>query len=125
MISDSNRVYFFTLLLTFIFIFSHQVAQRLLAISIPFIDSYLDPFLCIPFLLSGFVLERRLLLQIQHFRLNFIEIFTIILVLSLIFEYLFPRLTSEFIYDLCDFLAYAGGGCLFYLLTLMDRKMSK
>lgn len=119
-ISPSDRTYFLILFLTGIAIVLHQIAQRFLGISIPFMDSYLDPLCSIPFLLSGFVLERRFLLKIHDFRLNLSEILTITLVLSLIFEYLFPIITSEFIYDLCDFLAYAGGGILFYLLTAFE-----
>jgi len=113
-ISCSDWTYFFMLAAAGDTIILHQIAQRILHWSYPFIDSYLDPFCSIPFLLSGFVLERRWLLKMKDFRLTIFETTVFTIAFSLLFEFVFPYLFPEFIFDPYDFLAYAAGAIVFY-----------
>lgn len=116
-INHVDRPYFYLLLVTGGLLVLHQIAQRLLDISLPFVDSYLDPFLSIPFLLSGFALERRWFFRMRDFQLDGSEILIATTALALLFEFVFPHLISEYIYDSYDFIAYAAGGLLFYLFA--------
>ncbi|MFK7931913.1 MAG: hypothetical protein AB8G22_00295 [Saprospiraceae bacterium] len=95
----------------------HQIAQRILEWQLPFLDSYLDPFCCIPFLLCGFVLERRWLFKIKHFRLSLFDIAILTAGLSLLFEIGFPYFFPDFVFDVYDFVAYAVGAGVFYAVS--------
>lgn len=123
-LTPSARLYLYLLIATADLLIIHQILQRLLDISIPFLDNYLDPFLSIPFLLSGFVLERRLLFKMRDFQLELSEIIFTTIALSLLFEFVFPYLFPVFVYDIYDFLAYAAGAILFYAISVYaDRRI--
>lgn len=93
----------------------HQYMQIYLQISIPWIDNYLDDLLCMPIFLNFLLIERKIL-----FRLPFNHQFTLldtalmILVLSLIFEEIYPLLNPACIKDHWDYFYYFVGGLLFY-----------
>lgn len=105
--------YLYLTLFTGSIIILHQILQKLLGIPLPFLDNYLDPFLCIPFLLGGFTLERRYLLQLKDFQMSRFEIFSATIALSLVFEYIFPLFSRGFVCDPWDFMAYALGAIVF------------
>ena len=94
----------------------HQIAQRLLHWSIPLVDSYLDPLLCMPVLLGILSKERSLVLG-RTYRLPLFDLIVIVIFLSLIFELGFPKWSSAFFYDPLDFVAYGVGALLYYFLT--------
>ena len=93
---------------------SHQFTQKVLGLSIPWADNYLDPLLCMQILLSGFRLEQRWLLGRQ--RLTLFEVLAITSFLSFVFEYLFPRFSSGFTADWWDVAAYFAGAAAFYVV---------
>ncbi|MCB9296782.1 MAG: hypothetical protein H6559_27240 [Lewinellaceae bacterium] len=91
---------------------AHQFTQKVLGLSIPWADNYLDTLLCMPILLGGYRLEQRWLLGRQ--RLSFLEVVAITAVLAFVFEYLFPRFSSGFTADWWDVAAYFAGSLGFY-----------
>ena len=93
---------------------AHQFAQKVLGLSIPWADNYLDTLLCMPILLSGFRLEQHWLLGRQ--RLTLFEVLAITSFLSFVFEYLFPRFSSSFTADWWDVWAYFAGAVAFYVV---------
>ncbi len=95
---------------------AHQFTQKVLGLSIPWADGYLDALLCMPILLGGFLLEQRWLLGRQ--RLSFLEVMATTALLSFVFEYLFPRFSSGFTADWWDVAAYFAGALAFYVLQL-------
>ncbi|MEL6844613.1 MAG: hypothetical protein AAFP02_15490 [Bacteroidota bacterium] len=92
----------------------HQLTQRVLHWSIPLVDSYLDPLLCFPVLFGLFVVERRLV-NGADYRLPIFDGVIMAGVLSLVFEWGFPKWSEQFFYDPLDFVAYAIGVTLFFL----------
>lgn len=94
----------------------HQFTQKVLHISIPFADNYLDDLLCMPILLSLLLLERRWLTGNKNRVFSALEVSIMVLVMSFIFEGLFPYWSSNFTRDYWDIVAYMLGALFFYKL---------
>ena len=100
---------------------AHQISQKLLALQCPFLDSYLDPFLSIPILLGGILLERRFFLSKYYsakekvlYQFSIFEIVILSTFFALLFEVGFPCWSENFTYDSFDFFAYFFGSLVFY-----------
>jgi len=87
---------------------------------IPFLDSYLDPFLAMPILL--YLLDW----EMEYFRtrpqLNVVELIAGFIIFSVIFEWLFPYLSADFTGDIWDIVAYFLGGLLYYGTRVYDEQ---
>lgn len=99
----------------------HQITQKIWLWSLPFIDNYLDPFLSIPILLGAILHERRFLIdkyftnfKASNYHLSILEIIITTTFFAILFEEGFPRWSEHFTKDYWDYLAYFGGGFLFY-----------
>src|SRR5690606_889639 len=93
---------------------AHQVLQKILQVSIPFVDSYLDPLLFLPILLHLILLERRYLFgKGPSYILSWSQMFAVFVLISVVCEVLFPRWSSSFIADYKDVICYLIGGILF------------
>ena len=102
------------LISSLLFLF-HQFSQKVVNYPIPLLDNYLDTLLCMPILLSLLLLEQRQLFKKgAHFRFNAIETIFLVLLLSVLFERLFPWLSPNFTADWWDVLMYLIGGSIFY-----------
>ena len=121
-ISSNERPYFILLAISSFLLIGHQILQRGLQINEPLLDNYFDPFWSIPFLLSGFVLERRYLLKLADFRLSLLEIAVTTIAFGFLFEFVFPEFFPEFFFDAYDFVAYGAGAVLFYLVTIWEQR---
>ena len=96
--------------LIFLALFSiHQLLQKVAGIKWTIIDGYLDDILCIPIILYLWNWEKRLFLRDKKYAIPLLESFVLTVVLALLFEFIFPRLSSGFTYDPYDFLAYGLG----------------
>ena len=95
---------------------AHQLAQKLLGWTLPFLDAYLDAFLSIPLLLGLASAERRWLLGPRGWDgFHAIEVAAMTLALALVFEELFPRLDPERqTRDAWDYAVYALGGLAYW-----------
>lgn len=93
----------------------HQLGQKFLGYSLPVLDNYLDPLLCMPVFLGFILMERRWFFN-PDFVFQAWETVFIVVVLALIFELVFPRLSSGFTADWRDVLLYFAGGAVFYFL---------
>lgn len=120
-ISANERPYFILLAISATLLIGHQILQRLLQINVSFLDYYFDPFWSIPFLLSGFVLERRYLLRVADFRLSLLDMLVTTIAFGFLFEYVFPYYFPAFYFDPYDFVAYFAGMVLFYFVSLMEQ----
>ncbi len=99
-----------------LFVFTaHQILQKGLGVPIPFIDNYLDPLLCMPIFLGFLWAERKILMRKHYWnRFSTSEVMVMTLVLSLIFEEVFPRWNEQLIKDHWDYIAYAIGALIYY-----------
>ncbi len=104
-----NNLFFVGCLLLFVL---HQVAQKGLGLRLPLADNYLDNLLCLPVFLGFWLAERRLLWN-QH-RLAAFETGAAWIILSFVFEVIFPRLSSGFTPDWADVALYGAGALIFY-----------
>ena len=94
---------------------AHQILQKIGHISLPWLDNHLDCLLCMPLLLTAWLLERRyLIFKNPTHRLSFLEVGGATLILALLFEWGFPALSPHFTSDWLDVLAYAAGSLLFW-----------
>ncbi|MDX1940114.1 MAG: hypothetical protein SFU99_06150 [Saprospiraceae bacterium] len=94
----------------------HQLLQKILHINLPWLDHYLDPLLCMPILLTLVLAERRhLFYKGNNYQLSLKGIIIAIVILSVLFEIVFPKLTSKFTADWGDAAVYVIGGLFFYL----------
>ena len=93
----------------------HQILQYGLGISLPLIDSYLDPLLAPPILLGLLSLERGYLFGRP--RLDVGTLVGFVIVLSLLFEWVFPRWQPRFVGDWVDVGLYVVG-TIYYALVV-------
>ncbi len=103
----------------------HQLLQKVLHISIPLADQYLDNLLATPILLTLLVAEKRILFRRGgDYTLSVLEVCMATLLIALVSEYLFPYLSNEFTFDWADIVFYALGSMLFYF-TINKSKIPK
>ena len=100
----------------------HQVTQKVLHIDLKWVDSYLDPLLCMPIFLGFILAERRFVLKKWKTKTSHNNIYTfsnfelvvLVLTFSLIFEEGFPLWSNSFTKDFWDYIFYAIGGVGFH-----------
>lgn len=93
----------------------HQLTEKHFRIAVPAADNYLDNFLATPILLTLLMVERRILFGRGHlYTLASGEVVLATLIISVVGEWLFPLLSSNFTFDWLDFLFYTLGSCLFW-----------
>lgn len=97
---------------------AHQVLQKIFHISVPVVDSYLDPLLFMPIVLHLVVIERRIMLKVPDYRLPPTHIFGYFLLISILCEIILPFLNSEMIADKWDVLCYALGTLIYVVNTV-------
>lgn len=92
----------------------HQLMQRVLEISVPFADAYLDPF-C-----AGAMAPYLLMVERKYFfddsRLSLLDLATLFAVLTAVSEVVFPLFSERFVTDWWDALAILLG-ILWYRFT--------
>lgn len=98
----------------------HQVIEKILCHPIPLLDNYLDTLLCMPIFLGCLLIERRWLYKKPNFTFTAFEVGFMLIVLSIIFEIVFPWLSPNFTADWWDVLLYAVGGIVFYRFINLD-----
>ncbi len=102
-------------ILTFTIFLLHQIAEKIFAYHIPFLDNYLDPFLCTPIMLTFLLFERRVFFkQGNTFILSTLETIVATIAMIGISEVLFPYLSSQFTADWHDGLGLSLGSLYFY-----------
>lgn len=93
---------------------AHQVLQKILQVSIPFVDSYLDPLLFLPILLHLILLERRYVFgKGSDYTFSWPQIIMVSVLISVVCEVLFPRWSPSFTADYKDTVCYFIGGIVF------------
>lgn len=94
--------------------FLHQIGQWGLGWSLPFLDSYLDPFLCTPLLLTGWLAEQRFWWERPSGRgLTLLEIAVFTVFIAFLSEGVYPRFSQSFTADWGDVGAFALGALLY------------
>ncbi|MCB9273996.1 MAG: hypothetical protein H6564_08135 [Lewinellaceae bacterium] len=99
-------------LLSLALFIGHQLSQKVLRISVPLADGYLDNLLCMPLLLPGLQLQQRWLFGKRALSAGDIWIATAFV--AVVSEWLFPRLSVAFTADAWDVAAYFAGGLGYY-----------
>ncbi len=92
----------------------HQILQLGFNLAIPFIDSYLDPFLFLPIILGLYLQERRWVLQDNFYMLDTFSFLGISLILCVLVEVVYPYLNHGYIFDIYDIPAYGVGSVYFH-----------
>lgn len=98
----------------------HQFVQKILGLSSPFIDAYLDDVLCIPLFLQLWNWEKRFLFGQKNYRVNLWDSLILTSALALLFEFGFTKLSTAFTYDNFDFIAYFLGWLLYWGIVFKD-----
>lgn len=118
-----NKPIFWGLALLFL---AHQLSQKGLGISLPFLDQYLDTFLLPPLLLTGLLAEWRDLYQLgERYVFSSLVLVLLTLVLLITSEVVFPSLSSQFTADPYDGLSIALGSLFFYLFLNKPLRQGK
>jgi hypothetical protein len=93
---------------------AHQLLQKAFNISLPYIDCYLDPLLCMPILLYLLLIERRYFWRQKVTSLSSATIIAATIFIIVIAEILFPLYTTAFVFDIIDIALYCLGAAFFY-----------
>ena len=109
--SSIQKKIFTTILIAFVL---NQTIERM-GLYLPFFHSYFDDLLCFPIVLTIVVLaHRNLRLNSKDYVLPISHIVLAVLLFSLIFEIVLPRLHTRFTHDARDILAYTIGAFFFH-----------
>ncbi len=93
----------------------HQITQKLFLWNLTWLDSYLDPLLCMPILLGLILAERRFILKHNNmYTFSLFEVLVITLALGIVFEEGFPKWSNQFTKDYMDYFFYFVGALLFH-----------
>lgn len=93
----------------------HQILEKIFHIHNVWIDSYLDPLLCMPIFLSALLLQRRILFyKKEAYTLPIFHIFVSFIFVSVWAELIFPYLNKGFTADIWDVVLYLIGSIYFY-----------
>jgi len=92
----------------------HQLLQKVFNISLPYIDSYLDPLLCMPILLYLLLIERKYFWKQKVTSLSWATIVAASVFIIVIAEILFPIWNAAFVFDTIDIVLYCLGAAFFY-----------
>lgn len=93
----------------------HQLLQKGLEISLPFIDSYLDNLLAMPIILTFLLVERRILFRRgKGYRLSAMDVVLATIYIVVIAEVVFPLLSDNFVTDWRDVIFYSLGSLIFW-----------
>ena len=93
----------------------HQILQKIAHISMPFFDNHFDPFACSVLGLTVLKIDRKWLWGNQSTVFKWHEVLAATLVLAIISEEVFPRLSDAFTRDILDYFALFAGGLFFYI----------
>jgi len=105
--------------------FLHQLLQKALNITYPFLDRYLDNLLAMPIILTLLLAERRWLFKKgSNYLLPLPD--TILTTTYIIFmsEIVFPLLSSKFVTDWKDAVFYTLGSFIFYFAINRNGRKS-
>jgi len=98
----------------------HQLTQYGLGWSLPWVDDYLDPLLCMPVLLGLLVVDRGWLFGRPT--IGLLETLVVTTALSALFELGFPRWEARFVADWRDVPLYFIGAMAFWWLQPAAQK---
>jgi len=94
--------------------FVHQIVEKIAGVHIEIFDNYLDPLLFMPILLHVYLLEKRVLFgKPLSYILPFQTVVIICLFISIVGEWIFPRISTQFTSDWMDVLCYIAGSAIF------------
>jgi hypothetical protein len=93
---------------------AHQLLQKVLNISLPYVDSYLDPLLCMPILLYLLLIERSYFWKQKVTSLSSATIIAATVFIIVISEIFFPLYTTAFVFDEIDIALYFLGAGFYY-----------
>ena len=110
----------------FLFIL-HQLFQKILGWNFIWLDSYLDPLLCLPIFMGLMLAERRFFLKKRNhnntYTFPILETIVIAITLSIVFEEGFPRWSDQFTKDYFDYVFYFVGALFFYSFINKKNKV--
>ncbi len=94
---------------------SHQLMQKIYNVSMPFIDSYLDDLLAVPFFSSVILMIENPIVYRTYFRKHSLfQLFSILITITVLFEFIFPRI-GNYTFDYWDILCYFLGFISYYM----------
>jgi|SRR5690606_20600264 len=106
----------------FILFLLHQIIEKIFSIHNVWIDSYLDPLLCMPLFLSALLLQRRILFyKNESYILPKFHIFVAFIFVSIWAELIFPYFNKGFTADFWDIVLYLIGCIYFYIFLNKSR----
>lgn len=103
----------------------HQYVEKILKLSLPMIDSYLDPLLFMPMLLTLITWERQLMYKNRLYTLSLMHIFGYLLLVSFLCEVVLPMWTERMTADVWDVLFYALGTILYLAVIVPHPQKSR
>ncbi len=100
----------------------HQVLQKIVHIKITWADSYGDDLLAIPFVSACVLLMENFLVYQDHTRKHsFAQLLFLFVFISVVFEFIIPKYSNYYTYDLVDVLYYFIGFIAYYFAKKKSR----
>ena len=126
--SQNNKTRFFNnyfLELSIIFIaFLHQILQKVLNINIQFWDFYGDDLFAVPFVSSVvLIIENTFFYKNPDRKHSPSQLVFILVVIILLFEFILPQRSSEYVQDYADIIFYITGTIVYHIIKRGRKKL--
>jgi hypothetical protein len=93
----------------------HQVLQKIVHLKIVWVDSYGDDLLAVPFVSASVLIMENFLVYQNHTRKHsFSQLLFLFVFISVVFEFIIPKYSQYYTYDLIDILYYFIGFIAYY-----------
>ncbi len=111
------------LFIVLLLLYAAHLCLKYNSIAVPvFMSSYLADFLCLPFILSLFVMLVRYLKSQPTFQLPIAMIVFAVIYISFVFEFLIPRYSTRYTADAVDVVFYVIGAAFFFFFQKWERR---
>jgi len=112
------------LFIVLLFVYAVHLYIKYNCIAVPvFISNYLADALCLPFILSLFVMIVRIVKKNSTFQLPLSMIAFAVVYVTTVFEFVIPKFSARYTADLMDIVFYALGALFFFLFQVREKKL--
>lgn len=111
------------LFIVLLILYAVHLSIKYNTIAVPvFINSYFADLLCVPFILSLFVMTVRYVKKQNTFRLSLSMIVFAVIYISFVFEYLMPKYSTRYTADPMDVVFYVIGAVFYFFFQNREMK---
>jgi hypothetical protein len=108
------KIYWLELII-FLLGISHQITQKILGLPLVWFDNYFDDLLAVPFVSTCVLwMENFVIYRVHTRKHSFYQLMFLFIIISIFFEFIAPKYSEHYFYDLLDIIYYFLGFVGYY-----------